>query len=59
MDRYDRYEIRIVQTQDKDGNRLPIKREYTVVVCGKKSARQLMDFLFENSIEMIAKKVGD
>ena len=59
MDRYDRYEVRIVQTQNKDGNRLPIKREYTVIVDGKKSARQLMDFLFENSIEMIAKKVGD
>ena len=55
----DRYEVRIVQTQDKDENRLPIKREYTVIVDGKKSARQLMDFLFENSIEMIAKKVGD
>lgn len=55
----DRYEVRIVQTQDKDGNRLPIKREYTVIVDGKQSARQLMDFLFENSIEMIAKKVGD
>ena len=55
----DNYEVRIVQIKDMQGNKLPYQKEYTVIVCGKKSVKQLMDFAFENGLEMMAKKVGD